>query len=81
MGLEKEIDFLTKKIQEIDNLKSEIRFSPDFKKWKTETGRFLERVFDKNSSHARDFKIISYYLWNCGPSAADSQHEEAYKKD
>ena len=80
MDKEKIIHFLETKISEIEDLFQHKRFSPQFNKWKTETNRILEKVFGKNSSHVRDFKVICYHLWNFGPLTSDSQHEETYKK-
>ncbi len=62
MSITKEnlIQFLEKRIKEIEHLKSPERSNGDFSNWENTTKRRLEQAYGKNSSHVKDFISIQY---------------------
>lgn len=78
---EKIIEWLKKKILQIDELEKEGRKSVNFDAWKTSTSRLLERISWKDSSYVENFQKNRYSLgafviwWT-----PDYEFENAYLK-
>lgn len=76
----KAIKKLESLIEPIENLKKQESFCQDFKKWKRDTEIAIERIFDKDSRHIKDFGGISYSLSAFFSGTPDSEFEEAYRR-
>lgn len=74
-----EVELITKQINQIDSLREQKRFSPDFKAWKRKTTSLLERIFGVNSRQSKDFEKIRYSLGAYTLSTPDSVFEQAFR--
>lgn len=74
-----EVILIRKQIDQINTLKEQESWSPDFKAWKRKTASLLEKVFGKNSRQLKDFESIRYSLSVATDSTPDSEFDKAYK--
>lgn len=57
------LEKLDEKISRVANLKSQRRYSPEFKKWYRESTVLLERAFGKKSYQVGDFLSVNYSFY------------------
>jgi predicted nucleotide-binding protein len=80
MKKQKAIIKLESLIEPIENLKKQESHGQEFKKWKRDTEIAIERIFDKNSRHIKDFGDIRYSLSAFSSGTPDSAFEDAYRR-
>ncbi|MDA3886908.1 MAG: hypothetical protein PF638_15070 [Candidatus Delongbacteria bacterium] len=76
----KAIKKLESLIEPIENLKKQKSHGQEFKKWRRDTEIAIERIFDKNSRHIKDFGDIRYSLSAFFSGTPDSEFEDAYRR-
>jgi hypothetical protein len=74
-----EIQLIQKQIDQIDMLKTQERWSSEFKAWERKTASLLEKIFGVNSRQSKDFEKIHYSLSVFTSGTPDYEFDNAFK--
>jgi hypothetical protein len=70
---------LREQLVQIPNIRSQGRFSAEFKKWHRDTQVAIERIFGKEGRHLKDFNNVRYSLMVASTGTPDYAFEKAFR--
>lgn len=82
MALEKDkaLNLLKERLNAIENIKAQKRFSQDYKKWYFDTKSTLENIFGKDSQPLTEFSDISYNDLLIPDRTPEAEFERAFQR-